>query len=102
MSKSASSSRRRFLQSAAALAAATGLPQWFLHRDLLMAEELKSVTPTPATQPKRQLGVETSDVREAEPGGGVFVEVLEMSISWTKRVQASPPVPYKRTFGHAR
>ncbi len=50
MPNRATPTRRHLIQSAAALAAATGLPEWFLRRDLLEAAE--TATPAPTTQPR--------------------------------------------------
>jgi hypothetical protein len=44
-------SRRSFLQRCATMAAATGLPLWFLERDLAAAEEAKAKTPSPNDRP---------------------------------------------------
>jgi len=45
-------SRRRFMQRCAAVAAATGLPMWFLERNLSAAEEVATVKPSPVNRPR--------------------------------------------------
>ena len=52
MSKPTSSTRRRFMQSAAAFAAVSQLPEWFLHREAAMAQEADKAAPAPTTQAK--------------------------------------------------
>ena len=49
MSKASLPSRRRLMKSAAAFAAVSQLPEWFLRREIAMAEESG---PAPTTQPK--------------------------------------------------
>ena len=52
MSKPTSSTRRRFMQSAAAFAAVSHLPEWFIHREAAMAQEADKAAPAPTTQAK--------------------------------------------------
>src|SRR5437763_1462653 len=49
---SMSPNRRGFLKGTAAVAAATGLPEWFLKREAQAAEATAGATAAPATQPK--------------------------------------------------
>ena len=88
MAQRMSAGRRRFIQSAATLAAAAALPEWFMLRESALAEETAKSSPPPATQPKLPVALIGCGGRGqyvCEKDGAKHLQVVALLQSWERQ-----------------